>query len=69
MTTPSVAKDSVRIRIWWPNGLPDTDTQPRANLAVLEYLHDLMLEKSAENASVSTMAAALARTILATIGE
>jgi hypothetical protein len=68
MTTLSVARDNVLVRIWWPNGLPDAETQPRANLAVLAYLHDLMLEKSVENASLRAMAAELARTILASVG-
>jgi hypothetical protein len=67
-TTLSAARDHVLVNVWWLNGLPDTETAPGANLAVLAYLHDLMLEKSVENVSARAMAAELARTILASVG-
>jgi|GEM_PF-4591399 hypothetical protein len=67
-TTLSAVRDHVLVNVWWPNGLPDAETASGANLAVLAYLHDLMLEKSAENASAKAMAAELARLILASVG-
>ena len=68
-TTTLVAQDTrIRVRIWWPNGLPDFETLPKANLAVLEYLHELMLEKSVDSQPTREITAALASAILAAMG-
>src|SRR5260370_18067941 len=60
--------EAIVIHIWWPGGLPTAKATKEAHLGVLHYVHDLMLEKSVEDASAKSLAAALAATILALAG-
>jgi hypothetical protein len=67
MTVVPIEAAEIAVHIWWPGGLPDEASTRQAHLDVLHYLHDLMLEKSVEDASAKSVAA-LAATIMTLAG-